>query len=313
MSVKHNESRHDQVVTVLRNAAQKQSFRDALARYVTVCSISHRSVVSNEFRALILTVNPEAERVLQRSSSSLSSRIVRNSRAQQEEVIRYLHDGTISCFYISTDTWKTMHGHKHFQAVNVQFVNRNGQLVQLFLDLIHVYGEESKTRAYLATLLIQTIKDYNFGSRLGRITSDNIGVNGTLVRAIEAFMRTEGISYWTEKARRLRCIGHIFNLTTQAFIFATNEEVAELAYERVRLAQLESDGTEGYSGSDYDVTDSALVNHPVLAKLRSLAVTLRDDKFNQAFKRLAKGFPGCPSTIPQNPWRDTVGWLATYD
>jgi hypothetical protein len=114
MAVKHAESRHDQAVTVLRNAAQKQLFRNALTRYVTACSISHHSVVSNEFRALILTVNPEAERVLLRSSSSLSSRIIWNFRAQQEEVIRYLHDNTISCFHISTDTWKTMHRHKHF-------------------------------------------------------------------------------------------------------------------------------------------------------------------------------------------------------
>jgi Mg/Co/Ni transporter MgtE len=121
---------------------------------VTACSISHHSVVSNEFRALILTVNPEAGRVLLRSSSSLSSRIIRNFRAQQEEVIRYLHDDTISCFHISTDTWKTVHRHKHFQAVNVQFVDRNGQLVQLLLDLVDVNSEESKTGAYLATLLI---------------------------------------------------------------------------------------------------------------------------------------------------------------
>jgi hypothetical protein len=88
-----------------------------------------------------------------------------------------------------------MHRHKHFQAVNVQFVDRNGQLVQLLLDLVNVDSEESKTRAYLATLLIQTIKDYNLGSRLGWITSDNVGVNDTLVRAIEAFIRAEGISY----------------------------------------------------------------------------------------------------------------------
>jgi hypothetical protein len=79
--------------------------------------------------------------------------------------------------------------------VNVQFVDRNGQLVQLLLDLVDVNGEESKTGAYLATLLIQTIKDYNLGSRLDWITSDNVGVNDTLVRAIEAFMQAEGISY----------------------------------------------------------------------------------------------------------------------
>jgi hypothetical protein len=123
-------------------------------------------------------------------------------------------------------------------------------------------------------------------------------------------MRAEGIDYWTEKTRRLRYISHIINLAIQAFMFVTNEEAAELAYERARISQLDSDGTESYSGSDFDVTDTALTNHPILAKLRSLAVILRDNKFNQAFKRLSKGFPECPATIPKIPsetrWN---GWL----
>jgi hypothetical protein len=134
-------------------------------------------------------------------------------------------------------------------------------------------------------------------------------VNDTLVRTLKTFIRVEGIEYWTEKTRRLRCIGHIINLATQAFMFATNEEAAKLAYGRAELSQLEFD-TTSYSGSNYDITDTALAKHPALAKLRSLAVILRDDKFNQAFKRLSKGFPECPTTISKIPgetrWN---GWL----
>jgi hypothetical protein len=47
-----------------------------------------------------------------------------------------------------------MYEHRHFQAVDVQFVDRNEQLVQLLLNLVNVDSEESKTGAYLATLLI---------------------------------------------------------------------------------------------------------------------------------------------------------------
>jgi hypothetical protein len=122
-------------------------------------------------------------------------------------------------------------------------------------------------------------------------------------------MCVEGIEYWTEKTRRLHCIGHVINLATQAFMFATNEEAAELAYGRAKLSQLESD-TASYSGSNYDIADTALAKHPALVELRSLAVILRDDKSNQAFKRLSKGFPECPATIPKIPgetrWN---GWL----
>ena len=44
-------------------------------------------------------------------------------------------------------------------------------------------------------------------------------------------------------------------------MFATNEEAAKLAYERAKLTQLDSDSTESYSSSDYDIADTALANH----------------------------------------------------
>ncbi|KAI2479366.1 hypothetical protein Ptr902_09577 [Pyrenophora tritici-repentis] len=50
-------------------------------------------------------------------------------------------------------------------------------------------------------------------------------------------------------------------------MFATDEEVVELPYERAKLIQLDSDGTESYSGSDYDIANTALAKHPALAKL----------------------------------------------
>lgn len=83
--------------------------------------------------------------------------------------------------------------------MNVQFVDQNRQLIQFLLDLVDVDDEESESGAYLATILIRTIKEYNLTTRLGWITSNNAGVNNTLVRAIEAFMRAEGINYWLRK------------------------------------------------------------------------------------------------------------------
>jgi hypothetical protein len=49
MAAKKAEFKHDQTATILCNAAQKQEFRNALARFVTACSLSHNSVVSKEF------------------------------------------------------------------------------------------------------------------------------------------------------------------------------------------------------------------------------------------------------------------------
>ena len=64
MAVKKVEYEHDHTISILRNAAQKQQFRNALARYVTACSLSHKSVTSKELKTLVITVNSKVDPVL---------------------------------------------------------------------------------------------------------------------------------------------------------------------------------------------------------------------------------------------------------
>jgi hypothetical protein len=140
---------------IIKNAVDKQQFRNAVTRFVITYSLSHLSVISEAFKDIILAANPEAKHALIKAAITLRPRIKRMFEEQQLIVVQWLAR-SLSCFHISTDTWKTSHGYKHFQAVNCQFVDEYGVLRQVLLDLIEVDGEQRKTGTYLASLLIKT-------------------------------------------------------------------------------------------------------------------------------------------------------------
>jgi hypothetical protein len=88
---------------IMRNAVDKQRFRNAVTRFVTSYSLSYLSVTSDTFKDMILVANPEAGYVMISAATTLRPRIKRQFEEQQLIVIEWL-SRSLSCFYISTDT-----------------------------------------------------------------------------------------------------------------------------------------------------------------------------------------------------------------
>jgi hypothetical protein len=62
---------------IMKNAIDKQRFRNAVTRFVTTCSLSHLSVTSEAFKDMILAANPEAKHALIKAATTLRPRIKR--------------------------------------------------------------------------------------------------------------------------------------------------------------------------------------------------------------------------------------------
>jgi hypothetical protein len=62
---------------IMRNAVDKQRFRNAVTRFVTSYSLSYLSVTSDTFKDMILVANPEAGHVLISAATTLRPRIKR--------------------------------------------------------------------------------------------------------------------------------------------------------------------------------------------------------------------------------------------
>jgi hypothetical protein len=281
---------------ILRNACNKTTYRNAVARLITRQSLSHNLVESPEWTAVCLSLNWMAGPCLINSHATIPRRIASNFNYQRGLVKEALSKA-ISCIQICTDSWTSgLQNQKEFQAINCQFVDRNGKLCRALLalpELLHGHGGEE-----VAPHLIKTLQIYDIEDKLGYITGDNASANDTLCRAIETHLQSKGID-WQAAYQRLRCLGHIINLATQAFMFAEDQEAVEVATQRA-------------ANSDQTIDDSIAALSKTeaqgwrkagpLKKLYNLAVALRNLRLHNEFKKLANQLIKIPGETRWNGW-----------
>jgi hypothetical protein len=100
-----NQSKTEAIARItLKNAVNKASYRAAVARFITACSISHRVVEHKEFKNMCLSLNWMAGHALMKSHSSIPRRIASNFEYQRDLVKSALHNA-VSCIQLCTDSW----------------------------------------------------------------------------------------------------------------------------------------------------------------------------------------------------------------
>ena len=69
----------------------------------------------------------------------------------------------------------------------------------------------------IAETLLKLLNDYGIYDKIGYIMTDNTSNNNTMIEVLEESLQQLGISF--NQSRRLRCNGHIINLSVLAFLF----------------------------------------------------------------------------------------------
>lgn len=91
----------------------------------------------------------------------------------------------------------------------------------------------------MARHILETIQAYKVTEKTGYIIGDNASSNDTCYRAIANALTKIRVEF-NAKKRRIRCSGHIINLSLDAFLFATTVEALKAA---INAAKEESDIT----------------------------------------------------------------------
>lgn len=204
----------------LRNTFNQQAYREAIIGLLTRRRMPFSAVEWNEMKDLALACNPAIEDLLITSRRTAVRFIASNYKLYKGQIKESLST-SISPIHISSDLWTSPHRHS-LLAVCAQWVDQDGQLQKALLGLPECRYSHSGEKQ--ASLILQVVEEFNIQYKLGWHTGDNATSNNTCLEVMESRLLTEHQVQFKAKQRRVRCIGHIINLSLQAFLLASSKE-----------------------------------------------------------------------------------------
>lgn len=299
----------------LRQTFNRQAYNEAIIGLLTRRRVPFSAVEWNELKDLALACNPAIEDLLITSRRTAVRYIASNYELYKVQI----RDGlasAISPIHISSDLWTSPHRHS-LLAVCAQWVDPDYQLQKALLGLPECRYSHSGEKQ--AGLILDVLKDFQIHSKLGWHTGENASSNDTCLEVLKSRLFAEHKVEFDAKQRRVRCIGHIINLSLQAFLLASSKEALAAALaaasdvsgddllarfsevissqkqkQRGEVKTRQPDETHQSQtrkkhtrrrdsrGSQCSISDefSGIQNVPTLRKLHKLAVWLRDSSIH---------------------------------
>lgn len=216
---------------ILKRALSKEIITQAIVSLIVAENLSFRIVESPYFHTLCKALNPAASNEVISSHSTIKEHI-RKSWLFHKDIVRKKLQSSRSVIHLSIDVW-TSPNQKLFLAVCAHFVDLESETLQKALIGLPFISSHHATTQYKA--LFYVLQDYDILSKIGTIISDNAPTNDKLCKILEATLSEKAIP-WSSSDNRIRCNGHIINLTVQAFLFQdTNQDEDQLKDAQIAL------------------------------------------------------------------------------
>lgn len=173
---------------VIRNAFDRQGYRDALAGLLTRRRMPFSSVEWAEMKDLALACNLYVQDQLITNRRTAVRLIASNYQFYKGHVIKESLSTAISPIHISTDLW-TSPFRSSLLAVCAQWVDHEHKLQRALLGLPECrYGHSGQQQAQL---LLGTLEEYGIQSRVGWHTGDNATSNDTCLDHLESLLQSK--------------------------------------------------------------------------------------------------------------------------
>lgn len=230
-----SQPRQRQVFAALVTSVDVEGFRRRLIRWLIQGQIPFTAVEQEQFRDLLLSLQPSLAGYLARSHNTMSKWIQDEYQEARGRLNRVLLSSK-SRVHLSFDLW-TSPSCSAILGVCAHFLDSQYRLRHALLALREMEGVHSGER--IGAVVGDLIEESALQANLGVFVGDNAGNNDIAVKAIvHRFMPEEDDE---GSSRRVRCLGHIINLAAKAFLlgndceaFVDEIEVAERATARDR-------------------------------------------------------------------------------
>jgi hypothetical protein len=267
--------------------------RELVGRWFVADNIPPNMVQSPSFRQLLRYINPATDDLIPTSSTTITSDLQKSFTAKKD-IVRTALQSSISRIHITPDNWTSSNNYGVIGIV-AHFVSEDQGLQHLVLALKELQG--AHTGENMAAVLLEVIEDYGITSKTGYIMADNAGNNNTMVRELESLLKALELD-WKALHYRLRCNGHVINLTVLAFLFGLHPD-----------SQAQTQGIQAYGGP----ADEAIAHWRKLGplgKLHNIVVYIfASTQRLQSFKKLSGGLkPHRDNKTRWNSWYEMIKW-----
>ena len=210
--------------TSLRHSFDKQRYKEGVVGLLTRRRVPFSLLEWEEFKDICLACNPDIEDLLISSRRQAIRLVLLNYQFYRCQIKKLLQEAA-GPIHLSTDLWTSPHRHAML-AICAQWVDKDYTLRKALIGLPECKHDHS--REHQAELIFDYIQDYDIKHNLGCHTSDNASSNDTCVISLQKRLSRAGVN-WDATRNRMRCLGHVINLSLQAFLFAKSKKALQAA------------------------------------------------------------------------------------
>ena len=233
---------NESIGTMVENLRQPwtQAVSDnLLMRLIVHENLPFRLVESPHLRALLLYQRPSIQ--IPKSADTARGWAITDYGKTKSQV-RELLKNALTSVHLSIDGWTSPQQTMAVLGIIAHFVGANGRLYGIVLGFEELDGPHSGNN--MAESVLKVVEDYGITSSVGYLVMDNASSNDTLAQELGCRLV---LPNWTWEERRLRCFGHVVNLSVRSFWFGerTSKARGKDVLEMIIVDREEKESDEG--------------------------------------------------------------------